>query len=101
VQVGSFAAAPSPVAAGNPVTLTADRVTTATSGATVTKVAFYYVDSTTGFQQFLGYGTRNADGTWTLTFTMTLAPRSYKLLALAADSTGAVSDPFAINLDVM
>jgi uncharacterized delta-60 repeat protein len=100
VQVGSFAAAPNPVAAGSPVTLTADGVTTASAGATVTKTAFYYVDST-GFQQFLGYGTKNANDTWTLTFTVNLAPESYTLLALAVDSTGAVSDPASFSLQVL
>jgi uncharacterized delta-60 repeat protein len=100
VQIGSFAASSATVAAGSPVTLTAGGITTTNAGATVTKMAFYYLDSS-GIEQFLGYGTRNPDGTWTLTFTVNMAPGSYTLLALAADSTGAVSDPFAINLQVL
>jgi uncharacterized delta-60 repeat protein len=99
VQVGSFAATPNPVAAGSPVTLTAGGVTTANAGATVTRVAFYAVDAS-GAVLFLGYGVRNADGTWTLTLTPNLAPGRYRLLALAADSTGSVSDPLAADLDV-
>jgi uncharacterized delta-60 repeat protein len=100
VQVGSFTASSTTVAAGSPVTLTAGGITTANAGATVTKVAFYSVDGT-GTEQLLGYGTKNADGTWALAFTANLAPGSYTLLALAADSTGAVSDPLALSLQVV
>ena len=53
-QVGSFTAAPNPVAAGSLVTLTAGDITGANPGATVTGVAFYYVDGS-GIEQFLGY----------------------------------------------
>jgi uncharacterized delta-60 repeat protein len=99
VQVGSFTAAPNPVAAGSPVTLTAGGVTTTNAGATVTKGAFYAEDSA-GTEQFLGYGTANADGTWTLTFTADLVLGPYTVRALAADSTGAVSDPLTADLNV-
>jgi hypothetical protein len=100
VQIGSFAASSTTVTAGSPVTLTAGAVTTTNAGATVTKMAFYDVDSF-GTEQLLGYGVRNADGTWTLTWTPNLSSGRYTLLALAVDSSGAISDPLAINLDVL
>jgi hypothetical protein len=62
-------------------------------------VAFYVVDDA-GVALFLGYAIGNADGTWTLTWTPNVAPGQYLLLALAVDSTGAVSDPVGIYLDV-
>jgi uncharacterized delta-60 repeat protein len=100
VHVASLTASSTTVAAGSPLTLTAGGITTTNAGATITRVAFYCVDST-GAERFLGYGTHNADGTWTLTFTVNLAPGSYTLLALAVDSIGAVSDPFFLALDVV
>jgi uncharacterized delta-60 repeat protein len=99
VQVGSVAATPNPVAAGSPVTLTAGGVTTSNAGATVTMVAFYAINDA-GVAVFLGDAIRNADGTWTLTWTVNLASGQYTLLALAVDSSGSISDPLAINLDV-
>ena len=65
VQVGSLTASSTTVTAGSPVTLTAGAITTTNAGATITQVAFYSVDSF-GTEQLLGYGTANADGTWTL-----------------------------------
>jgi uncharacterized delta-60 repeat protein len=100
VQVGSFTASATTVTAGSPVTLTAGAITTTSPGATITQVAFYSVDSF-GTEQLLGCGTTNADGTWTLTFTVNLASGSYTLLAMAVDSTGAISDPFALSLNVV
>src|SRR5262249_2520720 len=100
LQVGSFTASSTTATARNPVTLTAGGITTTNPGATITQVAFYSIDSF-GTEQLLGYGTANADGTWTLTFTASLTPGSYTLLALAVDSTGAVSDPFALSLNVV
>jgi uncharacterized delta-60 repeat protein len=99
VQIGSLTESATTVTAGSPVTLTAGAITTTNAGATITQVAFYSVDSS-GAEQLLGYGTANANGTWTLTFTANLTPGSYKLLALAVDSTGAVSDPFTLALTV-
>jgi hypothetical protein len=101
VQVGSLTATPNSVTTGSPVTLTAGGITTTNTGATITTVAFYTVDNA-GTEQFVGYGTQNPDGTWTLTFTFTSDPvfSPYTLRALAVDSTGAVSDPFAANLNV-
>jgi hypothetical protein len=99
VQVGSLTATPNPVAAGSPITLTAGGVTTTNAGATVTEVAFYVVNDA-GVELLLGYGTLNADGTWTLTLTPNLTSGQYRLLALAVDSSGSISDPLAINLDV-
>jgi len=100
VHVGAFTADDDTVVAGSLVTLTAGNITTANAGATVTKVAFYYVDAN-GVEQFLGYAAPAGGGTWALTFTASLPPGSYTLLALAVDSTGAVSDPVALNLDVL
>jgi uncharacterized delta-60 repeat protein len=100
VQIGSFTASPATVQAGSPVTLTAGGITTANAGATIQKVAFYYVDSS-GTEQFLGYGTANAGGTWSLTFAADLAQGSYTLLALAIDSTRAFSDPLSLSLQVL
>jgi uncharacterized delta-60 repeat protein len=99
VQVGSFTASATTVAAGSQLTLTAGAITTTNPGATITKVAYYAVDSF-GTEQLLGYATANANGTWTLTFTVNLAPGSYTLLAVAVDSTGAISDAFALALTV-
>ena len=98
VQVGSFAA-PDTASAGATATLTAGNITDANSGATIAKVAFYALDAS-GVEQFLGYGTQQPDGYWKLTFTVNLAPGGYTLLALAADSTGAVSDPISLGLTV-
>jgi uncharacterized delta-60 repeat protein len=100
VQIGSFAASSATVTPGSPVTLTAGGITTTNAGATITQVAFYVIDSS-GIEQLLGYGTANADGTWTLTFTVNLASGSYTLMAMAVDSTGAVSDPFTLSLNVL
>jgi hypothetical protein len=100
VQIGSFTASATTVSAGDALTLTAGNITTSNAGATITKVAFYVIDSS-GIEQLLGYGTPNADGTWTLTFTVNLASGSYTLMAMAADSTGAVSDPFTLSLNVV
>jgi hypothetical protein len=44
---------------------------------------------------------RTRDGTWTLTCTVKLASGSYTLLALATDTTGAVSDPLTLQLNVI
>jgi uncharacterized delta-60 repeat protein len=99
VQVGSLTANPNPVAAGSTATLTASGVTTANAGATITEVAFYAVNDA-GVEVFLGYALENADGTWTLTWTVNLASGQYTLLALAVDSSGSISDPLAISLDV-
>jgi hypothetical protein len=99
LQIGSLAAAPNPVTAGSSMTLTAGSVATTNPGATIAMVAFYVVDAV-GSEQFLGYGARQADGSWALTVTADLAPGTYTLLALAVDSTGAVSDPLALPLTV-
>jgi hypothetical protein len=99
VQVGSLAASSTTVAAGSPVSLTAGSITTTSAGATVTKVAFYAVNFS-GTEQLLGYGTLNADGTWTLTFTAKRSG-SYTLLAVAVDSSGAVGDPATLVLNVV
>jgi hypothetical protein len=100
VQIGSLTASSTTVAVGSPLTLTAGGITTTNPGATITRVAFYAVDDA-GVEVFLGYGTQNTDGTWTLTFTVNLRRGSYTLLALAVDSTNAISDPIFLDLEVV
>jgi uncharacterized delta-60 repeat protein len=99
VQIGSFTAAATTVSAGGTNTLTAGAITDTNAGATILAVAFYAMD-VGGTEQFLGYATQNPDGSWSLTITVNLAPGEYSLLALALDSTGSISDPLTINLDV-
>jgi uncharacterized delta-60 repeat protein len=98
-QVGAFAASASTVTSGSSVTLTASNISDGNPGATVTQVAFYYVDSS-GTQQLLGYGTQSSPGVWTFTFTISLAPGTYTLFAQATDSFGALGDPVALTLTV-
>ena len=98
-QVGSFAASAYTVSSGSSVTLTASNISDGNPGATVTQVAFYYVDGS-GNQQLLGYGTQTSPGVWTFSFTVSLAPGSYTLYAQATDSFGAVGDPVALTLTV-
>jgi uncharacterized delta-60 repeat protein len=105
-QVGSFTASPNPVSAGSSVTLTAGGITDGNPGATVTQVAFYADSNGDGVldagDAVLGYGTRNGDGTWSLTFsTAGWAAGSYTLFAQATDSYGAVGDPLAATLQVI
>ena len=49
-------------------------------GASITQVAFYYIDSSRT-QQLLGYCTQTGSGVWTYIFTVNLASGSYTLLA--------------------
>jgi len=98
-EIGSFTASAYTVAAGSSVTLTASNITGGNPGATITQVAFYYVDGS-GNQQLLGYGTQTSPGVWTFSFTVSLAPGSYTLYAQATDSFGAVGDPVALTLTV-
>ena len=51
-QVGSFAASPDPVPSGGSTTLTASNLSDGNPGATITQVAFYYLDGT-GTKQVL------------------------------------------------
>jgi uncharacterized delta-60 repeat protein len=78
-------------------TLTASGVTDGNSGETVTQVEFFYFDSA-GARQSLGFGTQDADGSWSLT--LSLPPGSYTLYAQATDSYGALGDPHALSLTV-
>jgi uncharacterized delta-60 repeat protein len=98
-QIGSFTASPNPVTSGSSVTLTASNLTLADPGSTITQVAFYYIDSS-GNQQLLGYGAQTSSGTWTFTFTVSLAPGSYRLIAQATDSDGILGDPAFLSLTV-
>jgi hypothetical protein len=97
-QIGSFTASPNPVTAGSSLTLTASSVTDANPAATVTQVAFYFVETNT----LLGYGTQTSPGVWRLTFTFTLnlVPWTYTLWAAAGDSSGVFSGPVALALTV-
>ncbi|HEY1376024.1 MAG TPA: hypothetical protein VGF55_04490, partial [Gemmataceae bacterium] len=100
-QVGSLTASPNPADAGSAVTLTAGGITDGNPGATVTRVAFS-VESGDGSSTLLGYGTRNADGTWSFTFSTTgWAAGTYTLLAQAEDSDGAFGDPAALTLELV
>jgi len=98
-QIGSFTASLNPVAAGSSVTVTASNITDEIPSATITQVAFYYID-TSGIQQLLGYGAQTSTGVWTLTFTVNLPSTSYALLAQAEDSYSVFGDPVAITLTV-
>jgi hypothetical protein len=97
-EIGSFTANPNPVTSGSSVTLTASNISDANPNATVTQVAFSYVDGS-GNLRLLGYGT-NKNGTWTLTFNVSLASGSYTLTSEAQDSFGALGDPVALTLTV-
>jgi len=98
-QIGSFTANPNPVTAGSSLTLTASNITDEIPSATITQVAFYYIDAS-GNQQFLGYGTQTGPGVWTFAFTVNLSSGSYTLLAQAEDSYGIFGDPATITLIV-
>jgi uncharacterized delta-60 repeat protein len=100
-DIGSFTAAPNPVTAGSAVTLTAGGVTDGNPGATISSIAFFLVNPD-GTNTLLGTGTKNANGTWTLTFsTAGWATGRYTLLARTTDSLGAVGDPVSLSLQVM
>ena len=98
-QIGSFTANPNPATAESNLTLTAGNITDANPGATITQVAFYYID-TSGNQQLMGNGAQTSSGVWTYTFTVNLTSGSYTLLAQAEDSDGVFGDPVAITLTV-
>jgi len=104
-QIGSFTASPSPVAAGNSLTLTASGITDANPNSTITQVAFY-VDSNndgileSGADTLLGYATQTSAGVWTFTFTVNLSPGTYTLFAQAEDTYGVFGDPVSVALTV-
>jgi uncharacterized delta-60 repeat protein len=95
-MIGSFTASVNPVTTGSRETLTASNIT-ANGGATITQVAFSYLDSS-GNQVILGYGTQSSPGVWTLTFTVNLTAGSYTLYAQATASDGLVGDPYSLTL---
>lgn len=104
--ISSFTASPNPVTAGSPVTLTAAGVQAFGPGSTITQVAFYLDSNGDGkldpsTDTLLGYGSQTSTGTWTFTFTVNLTPGSYKLFAQAKDSYGVLSDPLALDLQVL
>jgi uncharacterized delta-60 repeat protein len=94
--IGSFtASANPPVTAGSTVTLTASGVT---GSGNITQVAFYV--QVNGTNTLLGSGTQTSPGVWTFSFTVNLIPGTYTLSAVAEDSNGLFSDPFALALTV-
>jgi uncharacterized delta-60 repeat protein len=97
-QVGSFRASPNPVTSGSSTTLTASDITDGNAGATITQVAFYV--QLNGSNTLLGYGTQTSPGVWTFSYTASLAPGSYMLLAQAEDNYSVFGDPFALTLTV-
>jgi uncharacterized delta-60 repeat protein len=97
-QVGSFTASPNSVASGLSTTLTAANISDGNPNSTITQVAFYVQQG--GTNTLLGYGTQTSPGVWTFTFTVNLAPGTYTLTAVAEDSYGVFSDPFALALTV-
>jgi hypothetical protein len=99
LQIGSFTASPNPITAGSSLTLTASLISSATPGATITQVTFYYFDSS-GAKHVLGNGTQTSTGVWTLTVPATLAPGTYTLYAQAEDSTGLFGSAAALTLTV-
>jgi len=98
-QIRSFTASPNPVTADSSLNLTASNIGDEIPSATITQVAFYYIDSSST-QQLLGYGTQTSTGVWNYTFTVNLASSSYTILAQAEDSYGVFGDPVAITLTV-
>jgi len=63
------------VTTGSSVTLAASNITDGNPDASVTQVAFYYIDSN-GNQDLLGDGTQSG-GIWSYSFTVNLASGSY------------------------
>jgi uncharacterized delta-60 repeat protein len=102
LQIGSFTANPNPVTASGSVMLTASYLTDTNPGATITQVAFYYIDNS-GNQHLLDYAAQASPGVWTRSFspsTFGLTSGTYTLYAQAEDSYGVFSDPFALTLTV-
>lgn len=98
--LGSFTAGPATVPSGGTTTLTVGGITAPSNGATIVTMSFFYRDAA-GNERLLGYGTPNADGTWSLTLTVNLAPGSYTLFAFAMDSFNRFSDPLSLTLTVV
>ena len=94
-QIGAFTASSSSVRSGANVTLTVSNISDANANATITQVAFYYLDSS-GNKVILGYGAQTSPAVWTLTFKVNLASGTYTLFAQVEDSGGIFSDPFAL-----
>jgi uncharacterized delta-60 repeat protein len=86
-KIGSFTA--TQASAGSPVAFTAWTIMDSNPTATITQVAFYYLDSNNN-PVLVNYGTQSS-GVWTLSAALTTG--SYKFFAVAQDSNGALSDP--------
>jgi hypothetical protein len=97
-EVGTFTASAATVTSGGSLTLTASNITDADPGATITQVAFYAIDGSDNQYQ-LGTGTLS-NGVWTLNYTVSLAPGSYRLFAQATDSDGTIGDSAFLPLTV-
>jgi hypothetical protein len=74
------------------------------AGGAITQVAFYEDSNGDGkldaADTLLGYGTQANTGTWTFTFTFSSAGTD-TLFAQAKDSYGVLSDPLALDLEVV
>jgi uncharacterized delta-60 repeat protein len=97
-QITSLSANPNPVTAGSSVTLTASNIIDPSPNSTITQVAFTVQSN--GTNTLLGYGTQTSTGTWTLKFTVNLAPGTYTLSAQAEDSYGILGDLMSLTLTV-
>ena len=93
-----------PVTSGNSTTLTVSNIIDTNPGATITQVAIYMDSNGDGKlgsgDTLIGYATQTSPGMWTLTYTVNLAPRTYRLFAQAQDNYGLFSNPFALSLTV-
>jgi uncharacterized delta-60 repeat protein len=106
-QIGSFTASPNPISAGSTLTLTASNISDVNPRASISQVAFY-VDSNAdgvlepGTDTLLGYATQTSPGVWTFNFsTSGMTSGTYTFFAVAQDSYGVFSDPFAISDQVI
>jgi uncharacterized delta-60 repeat protein len=97
--IGSFTASSNPIPSGSSETLTVSNLTDGNANATITQVAFYYIDGS-GNQQLLGYGTQTSPGVWTFTFTVSRPAGSYTLEAQAEDSYGVFGPDATLTLQV-
>jgi hypothetical protein len=100
-QIADFTASANPVTAGTIMTLTASNITDGNPAATINQVTFYYYDSTS--TKVSVPGTQTSPGVWTCSIDTTgwTSGSQVTLFAQALDSYGVLSDPLALNLDVL
>jgi autotransporter-associated beta strand protein len=92
-QIASLSASPGQVVSGDPITLTAEKVT---DDGAVTAVQFWSGPGASSQfdaskDQYLGRGTPNSEGAWTLTTTASNTAGPVHYFAQAVDDQGAVS----------